>query len=222
MSRESDTMAHNAIYTSKTKRFVDVVGAFAILIFAGPVLAVAVIAIIATMGRPAFFVQARTGRDEKRFLLLKLRTMKNANGPDDNRLSDAERLTPVGKFLRKSSIDELPELLNVIRGEMSLVGPRPLLPRYDPWYSDRERTRFAARPGVTGLAQVSGRNTVRWNERLEMDVRYVCDWSLLSDLAILAQTVRCIVSGSDVVVDPSAVLTDLDQERQWHTPTTQS
>jgi sugar transferase EpsL len=215
-------MANNAVHTSKSKRFVDLVGAFAILIFAGPVLAIAVIAIIATMGRPAFFVQARTGRNEKQFLLIKLRTMKNPHGADDSQLSDAERLTPIGRILRKSSIDELPGLLNVIRGEMSLVGPRPLLPRYDPWYSDRERTRFAARPGITGLAQVSGRNSVGWNERLEMDARYVCDWSLLSDLAILTRTVGCIVSGSDVVVDPSAVLTDLDWERQWQSPTTRS
>lgn len=199
---------------SWSKRSTDVVAATLVLILASPVLAVAVVVIALTMGRPVFFIQERTGLRGNRFRLLKLRTMRGSHGRNGQPLPDSERLTAVGRFLRKSSIDELPELVNVIRGDMSLVGPRPLLPRYDQWYSPEERLRFAGRPGITGLAQVSGRNGVGWDARLAMDVKYIREWSYRKDLAILARTGWQAVAGAGVVVDPSAVMLDLDRERQ--------
>jgi sugar transferase EpsL len=202
------------VYQSSAKRTTDVVVATALLTMTSLLLLIAAAGIVLTMGRPIFFTQERTGWSGRQFRLLKLRTMREARNADGGELSDAERLTAFGKFLRKSSIDELPELVNVIRGNMSLVGPRPLLTRYDRWYTENERLRFAARPGITGLAQVNGRNAVGWDARLAMDVRYVCDWSLGLDLRILAQTGWRTIVGSGVAVDPAAVMQDLDQERQ--------
>ncbi|MFI5494877.1 sugar transferase [Actinoplanes sp. NPDC051859] len=197
-----------------TKRITDLTIAMLLLVVLSPLLLLAMAAIALTMGRPVIFTQTRTGLSGQRFRLMKLRTMRDSHGADGKPLSDTERLTSLGRFLRKSSIDELPELINVMRGEMSLVGPRPLLTRYDRWYTDTERLRFAARPGLTGLAQVSGRNNVGWDARLAMDVRYVRNWSLGMDLSILVKTGWGAVAGSGVTVDPSAAMQDLDIERQ--------
>ncbi len=200
-------------YFSVAKRLTDVVLSCLLLLLTAPILLVAMIAIALTLGRPVLFTQDRTGHSGQRFRLLKLRTMRNAHDREGRPLPDAERITRLGRLLRKSSIDELPELVNVVRGEMSLVGPRPLLPRYDPWYSEYESLRFAMRPGITGLAQISGRNGVGWDSRLELDVRYVIGWSYGLDLRIFARTVWLAIAGSGVAVDPSALMQDLDMER---------
>jgi sugar transferase EpsL len=203
-----------AVCRSTAKRATDIVLAIVILALTSPLMILAAIAIGATMGRPVFFAQARTGRSRHQFRLLKFRTMTDARDSAGVLLPDSVRINAVGRFLRKSSVDELPELVNVIRGDMSLVGPRPLLPRYDAWYSDRELLRFEARPGVTGLAQVNGRNGVAWDDRLEMDARYVSEWSYWLDVKILALTGWHALVGRGVVVDPSAVMLDLDVERK--------
>ncbi len=212
-------MQNSVVSRSVAKRTTDILVAAFVLIAASPVLLAAIVAIVVTMGRPAFFIQERTGWRGQQFRLLKLRTMKSARDRNGDLLPDAQRLTSLGKFLRKSSIDELPELINVIRGDMSLVGPRPLLPRYDPWYLQHERVRFAARPGITGLAQVNGRNNLGWDARLNLDAHYVHNWSYLADLVILAKTGWHSVAGSGVAVVPNAVMQDLDMERQCRVST---
>ncbi len=147
------------------------------------------------LGSPVLFRQERPGRDGVVFELLKFRSMLPGTG------SDAERLTPFGGRLRATSLDELPELLNIIRGDMSLVGPRPLLEDYLPLYTEREARRHEVRPGLTGLAQVSGRNELDWPERLELDVQYVEQRSMLLDIRIIGRTVRQLVSGTGVTAD---------------------
>ena len=181
------------------KRGIDVVGALVLLVVTSPILLVAALAIRRTMGSPVLFRQARTGLGGWTFTLLKLRTMTNAGAGDLSR--DAQRLTPLGRFLRTTSVDELPQLWNVLRGDMSLVGPRPLLPSYLPRYSPAQARRHEVPPGLTGLAQVNGRNALSWEEKFALDVRYVDTWSLALDLAILWQTVVTLVRGRGVSAD---------------------
>ena len=169
------------------KRGLDFCAALFLLIVASPLLAVAATAVRLTMGGPVLFRQTRAGREGSLFTLLKLRTMRGGLA------DDAARLTPLGRCLRATSIDELPQLWNVLRGDMSLVGPRPLLPEYLPRYSPAQARRHAVRPGITGLAQVCGRNTLGWPERLALDVRYVEQRSLGLDLWILWRTARTVL-----------------------------
>lgn len=145
------------------------------------------------LGRPVLFRQRRPGLGGRSFELRKFRTMTDARDADGRLLPDAERLTPFGRWLRSTSLDELPELVNVLRGEMSLVGPRPLLEAYLPLYSERHRARHAVLPGITGLAQVSGRNALSWPDRFDLDVRYAETNSLALDLAVLWRTARAVV-----------------------------
>lgn len=171
----------------RVKRCIDVgVAAGVTIVMAFPMVLVA-FAIRLTMGSPILFCQIRPGLDGEPFTLIKFRTMRD--GPGD----DAERITRLGRFLRSTSLDELPELWNVLRGEMSLVGPRPLLMEYLDKYTERQALRHSVRPGITGLAQVSGRNELSWDEQLELDVEYVENWSLLLDLRILARTLAAVV-----------------------------
>lgn len=186
--------------------------ALALACAALPMAAVAV-AIRLSMGRPVLFRQIRPGLGERPFTLLKFRTMIDALDTDGRPLPDTARLTGLGRFLRRSSLDELPQLWNVLRGEMSLIGPRPLLPRYLPWFTQEERLRFTVRPGITGWAQVNGRNTSSWDERLAMDVWYVRHQSLSLDARILARTLANSIRGTGVATDPSDVMLDLDVER---------
>jgi len=171
------------------KRTLDVVLAASILLCAAPVLAVTALAVWATMGRPILFRQDRPGKDGRIFQVWKLRTMHEGRDAGGELLAPDLRLTPLGRFLRTTSLDELPQLFNILRGDMSLVGPRPLLVEYLPLYNERQKMRHRVRPGITGLAQVNGRNALDWPERLELDVWYVENWSLGLDLRILAQTV---------------------------------
>lgn len=189
------------------------VAAIALLIFS-PVILIVAIAIHIRMGSPVVFTQARPGKDSRIFNLYKFRTMTNDRDADGNLLPDTQRLTSLGKFLRKASLDELPQLWNVVRGEMSLVGPRPLLPRYLPYYFDREKQRHNVLPGITGLAQINGRNNLSWDERLALDVEYVENWSLFVDVKILVKTVAKVLLREAVAVAPSQLMKDLDDERK--------
>ncbi len=177
------------------KRAFDLVAASLALLVLGPVIAVVAVVVFVSMGHPIFFRQPRPGLHGEVFELIKFRTM--ATGAGD----DAARLTRVGAFLRSTSLDELPELVNVVRGEMSLVGPRPLLVEYLPLYSPRQATRHDVRPGITGLAQVNGRNALDWPSRLELDARYVEDQSLGLDLRILTQTVRSVLRRDGIAAE---------------------
>jgi lipopolysaccharide/colanic/teichoic acid biosynthesis glycosyltransferase len=167
------------------------------------------------LGAPMIFRQSRPGLRGKPFTIFKFRTMADPRDSECNLLSDAERLTAFSRLLRSTSLDELPELLNVIRGEMSLVGPRPLLMRYYPYYTNRERIRFQVRPGITGWAQVHGRSTVPWDERLAYDVWYVENLSLILDLRILLMTIGRVLFRKDITADPASerLQHDLDVER---------
>jgi sugar transferase EpsL len=172
-----------------TKRIFDLgLAALLLIVFAIPMALIA-LAIRLRMGRPVLYVQVRPGLDEQLFRLYKFRTMIDAEDPFHLKLDDGERITPLGRFLRATSLDELPQLWNVLRGDMSLVGPRPLLPAYLDRYTARQARRHEVRPGITGLAQVSGRNALSWPERLELDVRYVEERSLWLDLVIIGRTV---------------------------------
>lgn len=180
------------------KRLADVVVALFVLIIFSPIILVVAILIRFNLGSPIFFRQQRPGLHGKPFLMIKFRTMRDAVGRDGKPLPDAQRMTRFGNLLRKVSLDELPELWNVLRGEMSLVGPRPLLMQYIERYSDRQMKRHDVRPGVTGWAQVNGRNAVDWDTRFEMDVWYVENWSLLLDLKILFLTVKTVLKRDGV------------------------
>ena len=156
---------------------------------------------IANNGKP-FFFQKRPGKNEKIFSIIKFKTMNDKKDVQGNLLSDAERLTPIGAFVRKTSLDEIPQLINVLKGDMSLIGPRPLLVSYLPYYTKRENLRHTVRPGITGLAQISGRNTINWDERLELDAQYVENLSFKNDLLIFLQTIKSVINRRDIVVIP--------------------
>lgn len=175
------------------KRLFDiVVSACALLMLALPMLVV-IWMVRRKLGSPVFFTQVRPGMHGKPFKMVKFRTMTDACGPDGALLPDAERLTPFGRFLRSTSLDELPELWNVLKGDMSLVGPRPLLMEYLPFYSPEQARRHAVRPGVTGWAQVNGRNAISWEEKFALDTWYVDHQSLLLDMKILWLTVKKVL-----------------------------
>jgi len=199
--------------SAAVKRLVDVLASAGGLLVLSPVLLAVAVAVRWSMGSPVLFRQVRPGRHAVPFSMYKFRTMRDAHDEHGNPLPDGERLTAVGRFLRKTSLDELPELINVLRGDMSLVGPRPLLMRYLPYYTPRERRRHDVRPGITGWAQVNGRNTARWADRLEMDVWYVEHQSLWLDLKVLARTAASLLGQKGVVVDPRSAMLNLDEER---------
>ncbi len=175
------------------KRAFDLAGAAVGLFAAAPAMLGAAAAIRVTMGAPVLFRQERPGLHGKPFSLYKFRTMSDARGPDGTLLPDGQRLTAVGKFIRSASLDELPQLLNVLKGEMSLVGPRPLLMRYLPRYNARQARRHEMKPGITGLAQVRGRNSLSWPQKFEFDVEYIERWSLKLDVTILLETVSQVL-----------------------------
>jgi sugar transferase EpsL len=175
------------------KRALDVVGAGAALAVAAPVMAVTAAAVAVDLGRPVVFRQVRPGLGGRPFTMFKFRTMRDATDAHGRVLPDAERLTRLGRFLRASSLDELPELWNVLRGEMSLVGPRPLLMQYLPLYSREQARRHEVKPGITGWAQIHGRNSLSWDGKFALDVWYVDHASLWLDVRILAATVRAVV-----------------------------
>ncbi len=195
------------------KRALDLAVAIPACFFLFPVLAVIAILVRVFIGAPILFRQERPGLHGKPFTMFKFRTMTDARDAHGRLLPDAERLTALGKVLRKSSLDELPELFNILRGDLSLVGPRPLLMQYLPYFTPKERLRHAVRPGLTGWAQVNGRNHLSWDRRLALDVWYVENWSLMLDVRILLRTVWTVFRSEGVAVDSDTVETFLDQER---------
>lgn len=202
------------IYARYGKRVLDVVlsgGALAVL---SPVLAVTAVLVRVRLGKPVIFCQERPGKNERIFKMYKFRTMTNACDKKGNLLPDEKRLTPFGSALRKTSLDELPELFNIFKGDMSIVGPRPLLCSYLPYYTEREKLRHSVMPGLTGLAQVNGRNMLAWDERLELDARYAERITFLGDLHIILQTVAKVFAREGIAVDTAAVEPNLAEERE--------
>jgi sugar transferase EpsL len=180
------------------KRLFDLVGSSLALVVLSPIMG-AVAALVRTrIGSPILFRQNRPGRNGEPFQIVKFRTMTNDTAPDGSLLTDEERLVEAGRLLRRWSLDELPELFNVVSGDMSLVGPRPLLLEYLPRYTEEQARRHEMRPGLTGLAQVSGRNELPWDQRFELDVWYVDNWSMWLDLKILVATLGRVLTGRGV------------------------
>jgi lipopolysaccharide/colanic/teichoic acid biosynthesis glycosyltransferase len=196
------------------KRLLDLAIAIPALLLLSPVLAVVAALIARSMGRPVIFSQTRPGLHEQPFRLHKFRTMSRELDAEGRSLPDRDRLTPLGRSLRSWSLDELPELFDVLTGNMSLVGPRPLLTHYLPYFTDKERARFTVRPGITGWAQINGRNELPWDQRLASDVWYVDHRSLLLDVRILARTAYKVVRREDVQVDTGIGETDLAEQRR--------
>ncbi|NBA97277.1 sugar transferase [Pseudomonas sp. R5(2019)] len=183
------------------KRFIDISASLCALILLAPVMAIVAWNIRKKLGSPVLFRQVRPGRDGKPFEMVKFRTMRDAVDSNGNPLADSERMTPFGSFLRASSLDELPELWNVLKGDMSLVGPRPLLMEYLPLYSLEQNRRHEVRPGVTGWAQVNGRNALSWDEKFKMDVWYVDNRSFVLDMKIIFMTVKKVVVKEGISAD---------------------
>lgn len=197
-----------------SKRLFDLVAASLGLITLIPVFAVLALLIRVFLGSPVIFRQVRPGLHARPFTLYKFRSMTDTRDKAGKLLSDTQRLTPFGRLLRATSLDELPELYNVLKGEMSLVGPRPLLVRYTPYFTVNEMRRFSVRPGITGWAQINGRNEASWDRRLEDDIWYVDNRSLWLDLKILGMTVAKVLKRDGVAADPAAIMLDLDEERK--------
>lgn len=187
-------------YKNFLKRVVDVVCSFAALIVLSPVLLVTAILVRVKLGSPVIFKQARPGLNEKTFYLYKFRSMTDARDENGDLLPDEVRLTSFGRKLRSLSLDELPELINILKGDMSIVGPRPLLTSYLPYYTEEEARRHDMRPGLTGWAQVNGRNVTVWDERLKQDVYYVDNCSFILDCKIILTTLLKVVKKSDILV----------------------
>lgn len=189
------------IYAGCIKRELDVLLSAAALVIFSPVMAVVAFQVRRRLGSPVLFTQLRPGKGERIFKMYKFRTMTDERDGEGNLLPDEVRLTEFGKFLRDSSLDELPELFNILKGDMSIIGPRPLLVSYLPYYTEQEKLRHSVRPGLTGLAQVSGRNFLDWDRRLEKDVEYVKNLSFAMDLKVLWMTVQTVLGHSEEVAE---------------------
>jgi sugar transferase EpsL len=189
-----------------SKRALDMAGALLGLLVLSPLMAGLAVAVRLRMGSPVLFVQVRPGLGGKPFRIVKFRTMRDLRGPDGRLLPDGERITPLGAWMRRWSLDELPELFNVLKGDMSLVGPRPLLPQYIDRYTPEQARRHEVKPGLTGWAQVNGRNAVSWEEKFALDVWYADNRSLRLDLRILAMTAARVLRGEGVSAPGEATM----------------
>ena len=197
------------------KRFFDFWISLIVLICISPILLVVTIWLhFANKGAGALFLQERTGLNEKTFKIIKYKSMTDKRDSDGNLLPDKDRITTVGKIVRKTSIDELPQLFNVLKGDMALIGPRPLLMEYLPYYTKREHLRHTVRPGITGWAQIHGRNNADWDSKLEYDVYYVENLSFWMDCKIIITTIKNVLFGKDVNVVPSLNSCKLSEERK--------
>jgi len=184
---------NSGMYKRFFKQIIDFFIVFTALVILSPILLIVVILLgFANKGNP-FFFQNRPGKDERIFKIIKFRTMTNERDENGILLPDADRLTGIGKFVRKTSIDEIPQLINVLMGDMSLIGPRPLLPEYLPIFNERQKKRHSVRPGITGWAQVNGRNAISWNKKFEYDVWYVENLSFTLDIKILFKTIKKVI-----------------------------
>ena len=202
--------------TRFSKRLLDIVLATAALAVLAPLLLILAVTMRLTMGSPIFFRQRRPGLRGKPFAMYKFRTMLNAEDADGHLLPDERRLTRLGRFLRSTSLDELPELVNVLRGEMSLVGPRPLLMEYLDRYTPEQARRHEVRPGITGWAQINGRNAISWEKKFELDVWYVDNWSFLLDIRILLTTVWKVVRRDGISASSHATMPKFDESTFQH------
>lgn len=194
------------MYKLFLKRFFDIVISGAALLVLSPLLLILIAVGAIKMGGNPFFVQERPGKDEKIFKLVKFRSMNNKKDENGNLLPDEMRLTMYGKFLRASSLDELPELWNIFKGDMSLIGPRPLLVRYLPRYNEFQKRRHEVRPGLSGYAQAHGRNAISWEKKFEMDVWYVDHVSFMTDIKIIIDTVRVVLKREGISSETSATM----------------
>ena len=201
-------------YRDHGKRALDICGGLAALILLAPLIVVIALAIRFSIGSPVLFRQWRSGLNGEQFQILKLRTMTEQRDARGALLPDSERTPTLGRLLRVTSLDELPEFFNVLKGEMSLVGPRPLVARYYPYFTQAERSRFAVRPGITGAAQVAGRNCLSWDERIAADLQYVENLSFGMDLKILAITLWKVATHEGSDHDAGRIAVDFDEERR--------
>ena len=194
------------MYAIYVKRLLDFILSFLALIILSPVMLIIYILVRIKLGKPAIFKQQRPGKNEKIFTLYKFRTMTDEKDEDGNLLPDEKRLTKFGKMLRSTSLDELPELFNIIKGDMAIVGPRPLLVEYLKLYNDEQRKRHNVRPGLTGLAQVSGRNLISWQDRFEKDIEYVNNLTFMNDLKIILVTVKKVIKREGISQDNNVTM----------------
>lgn len=196
----------NYFYRNYGKRIIDIVLSLCASILLAPLLLIIGVLVYFKLGSPVFFVQERPGKGEEIFKLIKFRTMTDEKDEDGNLLPNSVRLTKFGKFLRSTSLDELPELWNILIGDMSIVGPRPLLVKYLPLYNQHQKRRHEVRPGLTGYAQVNGRNAISWDEKFRYDVLYVDNITLISDAMIVFKTVKQVLVRDGINSDTSVTM----------------
>jgi len=199
-------MPKNTLYTFFLKRFLDIVLSLMAIIVLLPVMFILAILVRVKLGSPIIFKQSRPGKNEKIFNLYKFRTMTNKKDGNGNLLPDVDRLTKFGKFIRSTSLDELPSLINIIKGDMSIVGPRPLLVEYLPLYSVEQKQRHLVKPGLTGWAQVNGRNVTTWEQRFINDIYYVQNMSFMIDVKIIIQTFKKVIARKNISSDGQATM----------------
>lgn len=202
------------MYAKRIKRFLDLLLSLCAIVVLSPLLLFLTIAGAVKMKGNPFFIQKRPGKNEKIFWLIKFRTMTNEKDKNGELLPDEDRLIPYGKFLRSTSLDELPELFNILVGQMSIIGPRPLLVRYLPLYSPEQHRRHEVRPGLTGYAQAHGRNAVSWEEKFKMDVWYVDHLSFKTDLGVFIDTIRTVLKHEGISSDTSATMEEFKGSEQ--------
>ena len=194
------------MYQKYIKRLLDIILSLLAIIITFPIFLIIGILILMFIGQPVIFRQKRPGKNEKIFTMYKFRTMTNKKDEDGNLLPDELRLTKLGKFLRKTSLDEIPEFINILKGDMSFVGPRPLLVEYLPYYTEEEHHRHDVRPGLTGLAQVSGRNLLFWEERFQLDIKYVNNVTFLNDAKIILKTIKTVLIREGITQENNATM----------------
>ncbi len=202
------------MYAKYIKRILDLILSLMALILLMPLMIIIGILVRINLGSPIIFKQKRPGKNEKIFTLYKFRTMTDKRDIDGNLLPDEYRLTKFGKFLRSTSLDELPELINIIKGDMAIVGPRPLLVEYLPYYTEEEKHRHDVRPGLTGLAQVNGRNAISWEEKLKYDTEYIKKISFYSDLKIIFKTIKKTIKREDILMGNEFVVGKFIDQRK--------
>lgn len=202
------------MYKKYIKRILDIILSLIAIIITLPIFLIVGILVLIFIGQPAIFRQKRPGKNEKIFTMYKFRTMTNKKDVNGNLLPDELRLTKLGKFLRKTSLDEIPEFINILKGDMSFVGPRPLLVEYLPYYKEEEHHRHDVRPGLTGLAQVNGRNNLDWNDKFQKDLEYVNNITFINDVKIIIDTIKIVFKREGITDNKSATMTRLNIERK--------
>ncbi len=207
------------MYKKFIKRLLDIIISLVGLIILSPIILILAILVRIKLGSPVIFKQERPGKDEKIFKLYKFRSMNNKKDENGNLLPDKDRLTKFGKLMRATSLDELPELINILKGDMSLIGPRPLLVRYLPYYNDKEKHRHDVRPGLTGLAQVNGRNALNWEDRFKYDIEYVNNITFINDVKILFKTFYKVIKKDSVITAGTGKVIAFDEYRKQQNKT---